>query len=176
MLQALLDPLGREALARVTLLLNHVIHAEPEAQRRLGTQIGRTIGVDWQQWPRLLPPPPAMVWRITPAGLLELDDGAAEGALPADQATLTVTLSATELLRWSLSGADGRPPLDIRGDAGLAAEVSWLAEHLRWDIEDDLARIVGDGPARLLGGVARAAAQALRALLQRLPRAGGALS
>ncbi|MFM2340762.1 MAG: hypothetical protein RLZZ592_415, partial [Pseudomonadota bacterium] len=33
MLQALLEPLGREALGRVTLLLNHVLAAEPEATR-----------------------------------------------------------------------------------------------------------------------------------------------
>jgi ubiquinone biosynthesis protein UbiJ len=32
----------------------------------------------------------------------------------------------------------------IEGDAELAATLSYLVEHLRWDPEDDLAQIVGD--------------------------------
>jgi ubiquinone biosynthesis protein UbiJ len=170
MFQALLEPLGREALARVTLLLNHVIHAEPEAVRRLSGQVGCSVAVVWQQWPGFLPLPPAPVWRITPAGLLDLEDGPVDAA----SATLQVTLGGSELIGWVLSGAAGRPPMDIRGDAGFAAEVSWLAEHLRWDIEDDLARIVGDGPARMLGRVGGAVLPLLRGLLQRMPRPGSA--
>ena len=74
MFEALLEPLGREALGRVTLLLNHVLSAEPEATRRLTTQVGRTVGVQWRQWPAMLPPPPRAVWSISPAGLLDLDE------------------------------------------------------------------------------------------------------
>ena len=29
----------------------------------------------------------------------------------------------------------------------LAAELGWLREHVRWDMEADIARLVGDVPA-----------------------------
>jgi ubiquinone biosynthesis protein UbiJ len=165
MFQALLEPLGREALARLTLLLNHVIAAEPEATRRLVGQAGGTIGIEWQRWPSLLPAPPPAAWRVTPAGLLELDDG---GAPSGSAAALLVGLDHQALLGWLFGGATGRPPMDVHGDVALAAEVSWLAENLRWDIEDDLARVIGDTPARQLTQVGRAIAQGAQALLQRV--------
>ncbi|MBV6273341.1 hypothetical protein KVP09_10505 [Alcaligenaceae bacterium CGII-47] len=56
--------------------------------------------------------------------------------------------------------------MHLQGDAGLAQLVSDLARDLRWDIEDDLSRIVGDmatlrllGGLRTLGNGARTAAQ-----------------
>ena len=169
MLEALLEPLGREALGRVTLLLNHVLSAEPEATRRLATQSGRTLGIQWQQWPAMLPPPPRTVWTISPAGLLDLDEDMllVPVGVGEDQ-TLTVSLDGTALFGWVLGGMAGRPPMEIRGDAALAAEVSWLADHLRWDIEDDLARVIGDGPARILGQVGGALSQTLGAFVQRV--------
>src|SRR5690606_33708537 len=45
--------------------------------------------------------------------------------------------------------------LHIQGDAGLAQVVSELARGLRWDAEDDLARVVGDVAAVRLMGAAR---------------------
>jgi ubiquinone biosynthesis protein UbiJ len=169
MFEALLEPLGREALGRVTLLLNHVLSAEPEATRRLTGQAGRTIGVQWHQWPAMLPPPPRAVWTISPAGLLDLDEDMLLVPVGVgDDQTLMVTLDGTALLGWVFSGMAGRPPMEIQGDAGLAAEVSWLAENLRWDIEDDLARVVGDGPARVLGQLGSGLAQAVGAFVQRV--------
>jgi len=58
--------------------------------------------------------------------------------------------------------------MDVHGDVALAAEVSWLAENLRWDIEDDLARVIGDAPAHQLAQVGRAIAQGVQALVQRV--------
>jgi ubiquinone biosynthesis protein UbiJ len=176
-LQALLEPLGREALARTTLLINHVLSAEPEAKRRLQGQVGRSIALAWRAWPGFLPPPPQPQWTITPAGLLDLDETALavvvpDGGAPAGEATLTVALDAADLARWLTSGAVGRPPLDIRGDAALAAEVSWLAENLRWDIEDDLARVIGDAPAHQLARFGRMLTDGLRSFLLRVRPAG----
>src|SRR5690554_2496119 len=44
--------------------------------------------------------------------------------------------------------------LHVQGDAALATLVSELARDLRWDIEDDAARLFGDllGPALVQGG------------------------
>ena len=50
--------------------------------------------------------------------------------------------------------AGERPSVNIEGDSAFAADVSWLIENLRWDIEDDLARIVGQGPAHQISRAA----------------------
>ena len=46
--------------------------------------------------------------------------------------------------------------VDVQGNARLAAEVLVLARHLRWDVEEDLSRVVGDVAAHRLAGAARA--------------------
>ena len=62
----------------------------------------------------------------------------------------------------------------IDGDVQFAGDIQWLADNLRWDVEDDLARLIGDVPAHTLANLAGSAAQALRGFLQdRVPPAGG---
>src|SRR5690606_32919326 len=58
--------------------------------------------------------------------------------------------------------------LHVQGDAGLASVVSELARDLRWDIEDDLARVVGDMTALRLISAGRSATDGLRASGERL--------
>ena len=43
--------------------------------------------------------------------------------------------------------------VEMQGDAELAQEISFLARHLTWDVEEDLSRVVGDIAAhRVVGG------------------------
>ena len=44
----------------------------------------------------------------------------------------------------------------------FAAEINWLVDNVKWDVEEDLARLIGDVPAHTIGKVARTAAQGLR--------------
>jgi ubiquinone biosynthesis protein UbiJ len=46
--------------------------------------------------------------------------------------------------------------VEMQGDAELAQEISFLARHLTWDVEEDLSRVVGDIAAHRLVGGARA--------------------
>jgi ubiquinone biosynthesis protein UbiJ len=55
-----------------------------------------------------------------------------------------------------------KPAIRNEGDVQLAAEINWLVDHVRWDVEEDLARLIGDAPAHQVAQVARRAAQALR--------------
>lgn len=94
----------------------------------------------------------------------------------ADSAVVpNVTLSAAESSSLArLLPGDGRADFadltHISGDAALAQVVADLARDLRWDAEDELARVVGDIPAaRLLGG-ARALAGGAREAGGRLAR------
>jgi ubiquinone biosynthesis protein UbiJ len=72
------------------------------------------------------------------------------------------------------------PPVKIEGDVQLAAELGWLADNLRWDLEEDLSRIVGDVPAHAIAGAGTRLLAALRDFVARAPRppfaAGGTRS
>jgi ubiquinone biosynthesis accessory factor UbiJ len=130
------------------LLLNHVLMQEKEATDRLARQKGRIVHVKWRSL--------AIEFVATPAGLLDLADPAATP----DLVLVATQESPLELAQAFLRG--DKPEVRIEGDVQLAAEVNWLTEHVRWDIEDDLSRVIGDVPAHTLGQFARRAAQTLR--------------
>ena len=133
---------------RLLLLFNHVLMQESEAQTRLARQAGRVIEARWRIFEMRL--------RITPAGLLDL----AEPGAPSDLA-----LSFAEGSPWQLAqamlGAD-RPPVHITGDVQLAADINWVVEHVRWDVEEDLSRLIGDAPAHFMAESGRRVVRALR--------------
>jgi ubiquinone biosynthesis accessory factor UbiJ len=56
----------------------------------------------------------------------------------------------------------GKPKVRVEGDVQLAAELNWLADHVRWDLEEDMARVVGDAPAHWMSQAAGTMAQALQ--------------
>lgn len=58
--------------------------------------------------------------------------------------------------------------MHVQGDAGLAQVVSDLARDLRWDVEDDLSRIVGDVAAARLTSFGRNAASGMQSAAIRL--------
>ena len=137
-----------EAQRRIVLLLNHVLMQEKEATSRLARQKGRIVLMQWRFF--------AMKLMATPAGLLDLAPAA---ALP--DLTLVVTQESPIAIAQALLRGD-KPGVRIEGDVQLAAEVNWLADHIRWDIEEDLSRIIGDVPAHTLGRAARSMGDALR--------------
>ena len=105
--------------------------------------------------------------RATPAGLWELAPAATPDLL------LTVTdTSPLDLARSAMQGE--RPGVRIEGDVQFAAEVNWLVDHVRWDAEEDLSRVIGDAPAHTLGNIGRSMAQALRTFVSKLPGQGKA--
>ena len=63
---------------------------------------------------------------------------------------------ATALLRGE------KPSVRIEGDVQLASEVNWMMDHLRWDVEEDMAAWMGDATAHTLAQAGRSLAQALR--------------
>jgi ubiquinone biosynthesis protein UbiJ len=141
-------PVIEELQRRLVLLLNHVLQQEPEAQARLVRQCGRVLEARWRQFVIRL--------AATPAGLLELAPGAAQPDL---------TLTLTEDSPWSLTQAalrGDKPPVRIAGDVQFAAEVNWLVDNVRWDLEEDLSRLVGDAPAHAAAQAGRRVVQALR--------------
>lgn len=139
--------LVHEMQHRLVLFLNHVLQQEPEAMRRLSAQSGRVVRVAWRDfWLQLA---------VTPAGLCEL----------APEAEHDLLAEVADASPWALGrglARGERPAIRIEGDVALAAEVNWLVDHVRWDAEEDLSRLVGDAPAHALAGLGQSLARALR--------------
>ncbi len=148
--QALQPPqwMIEEMQRRLVLMLNHVLQQEPEAQARLKRQSGRIVEARWRVFNVRL--------QATPAGLLDLGPPTA----PPD---LTLTLTDESPFALAQGAVRGeKPAVRIAGDVQLAAEVQWLVDHVRWDIEEDLSRIVGDAPAHAIGEAMRRMGDAVR--------------
>ena len=146
-----------ESINRLVLFLNHVLMSEPEAMARLARQKGQRIELLWDRVQLHLSP--------TPAGLLE------RGRVEGFDLRLTVTEDTPVALVSTLARGD-KPKVRIEGDVQLAAEINWLIDHVRWDAEEDLARLVGDATAHTLAEAARKALASLRSFVARRPGSG----
>lgn len=137
-----------EVQHRLVLLLNHVLMQEPEARARLARQSGRVVEARWRQFVVRL--------AATPAGLLDL-------AAPAARPDLTLEVTEESPLALAQAAVRGdKPPVRIAGDVQFAAEINWLVDNVRWDVEEDLSRVIGDAPAHAIGAAGRRMAEALR--------------
>ena len=140
--------LVHETQRRVVLFLNHVLMQESAATERLRRQQGRVARIQWRGF--------FIALQVTPAGLFDI---ASEYAVPDLHLQATQT-SPLELAQTALRG--DKPNVRIEGDVQLAADLQWLADNVRWDVEEDLARLIGDVPAHTVASIAQRAAQALR--------------
>ena len=137
--------------------LNRLLEAEPWARARLASFAGDTVEVR-------SPPLPALRFVILPGGRLE-----AGGADPA----LTVTVRPEALFSLARGPEHFARALEVTGDPRLASEVLTLAQHLRWDVEEDQSKVFGDVLAHRMaeagrafaGGPAAAARRPVDALL-----------
>ncbi len=127
--------------------LNHVLRQQSWARDRLRAHAGRTV---------------RMVV-ASPLGPVSSDariaeDGTLELAAAVTQPTVTLTLEPSldaffGALREGPRGLSGH--LRVDGDVMVAAAVGEIAQHLRWDAEEDLSRVVGDPVAHRIGETAR---------------------
>jgi ubiquinone biosynthesis protein UbiJ len=116
--------------------INHVLGAEPWASAQLARHAGKTILL---QLPLGNP-----CFEISPDGLLiSLKE------IEAPSLTLEVSAKALGDLAGSSSSLREQAfkAVKITGDADLAQLLGRLAGQLRWEYEEDLARLVGDAPA-----------------------------
>ena len=140
--------LVHETQHRLVLFINHVLMQEPAATALMAKQSGQVARIQWRSF--------ALALQVTPAGLFDLAPEGAEAHLRLE----VMQASPLQLAQTALSGA--RPAVRIEGDVRLAADLQWLADNVRWDVEEDLARVIGDVPAHTLASITGRAAQALR--------------
>jgi ubiquinone biosynthesis protein UbiJ len=120
--------------------LNRLLEREEWARRKLAPFAGDAVELR----PPLLPP----------ARLTILEDGRVRpgGEAPA----LTIVIKPDALAALGRGEEHLLRAVEISGNARLAAEVVHLVRHLRWDVEEDLSRVVGDAAAHRLANTARA--------------------
>ena len=116
--------------------INHVLGREPWACTELAKHAGKTILVQlpFGRW----------CFEINPAGCLEV-------LKEVDSPTLALELSTKAMSDLAASPGNLKEQafkaVKITGDADLAQLIGRLAGQLRWEYEEDLARVVGDAPA-----------------------------
>ena len=119
-------------MAPVEAAINHLLTQHPQAQARLRPHAGKTLRVDAA--------PFVLTLAVTPAGGVESapDMEANDIAFKLNPAQLPLLLGDPESVMKSVR---------IEGDAEFAQLIGMLMREVRWDVEEDLSRIVGDVPA-----------------------------
>jgi ubiquinone biosynthesis protein UbiJ len=116
--------------------INHILGSEPWASIELAKHAGKTI--------LLQLPLGDLCFEISAAGLLNT-------LKEADSPSLILEVSSKALGDLAASSGSLREQafkaVKITGDADLAQLIGRLAGQLRWEYEEDLARLVGDAPA-----------------------------
>lgn len=164
MFHALASSIGHSLAERLTLLANHVLAAEPVATRKLAAHSGRCLRVELEGRPTWLAALPDPAFRVTPAGLLEWC-----GADAPQTSDLHLRVAASNPALLLAQVATGElPKVEVQGDAQFAADLSWLMDNLRWDVQDDLERLIGRAPAFEVARIGRVLASGLRQALRAL--------
>ncbi|MGF6871961.1 ubiquinone biosynthesis accessory factor UbiJ [Paraburkholderia sp. MM5477-R1] len=115
--------------------VNHLLARESWARERLAPYAGKTA--------RLSCPPVVLALLVQPDGYLGTLDEA-----DAHQFDVTISVPSDALPAFLQGGqAAVMKHVKIEGDAEFATVIAKLAEHLRWEPEEDLAKLIGDGPA-----------------------------
>lgn len=125
----------------VIAFVNHVLDQQAWARTRLRPFAGRSLEVRVR-------PVAAVQARITAAGRLE--------AAADEAADLSIELRAGMLPALLRHDDAVLRDITLQGDTELAAVVRLLFRELRWDVEEDLAHVVGDVVAHRIAASGRA--------------------
>ena len=123
--------------------INRLTAATPLARERLARFAGKTAVF------RVGPLPVALVVQTT---------GEVLPAAAGVAGDLEVRISPFLLPRLAAHDESAYRDVETTGDVEFAGEVAFLAKHLKWDVEEDLSKVVGDAAANRLVGAARDAA------------------
>lgn len=135
-------------------VINHLIAAEPWARAQLAPHANKTLHVVVQPFTIRLAVAP---------------DGSVARSTTTTVADTTVTLPYSALPRIVAGGADAvMRDLRLDGDADFAQAVSMLVRNLRWDVEEDLSKVVGDAASHRLVSAARQAGGTVRRTNERM--------
>lgn len=134
--------------------INHMLAAEPWARAQLAPHANKTLHVIVQ--------PFTIKLAVAPDGTV----ARATGTTPADT---VVTLPYSAVARMVAGGSDAvMRDMRLEGDAEFAQAVSLLAKNLRWDVEEDLSKVVGDGASHRIVSAGRKASGEIKRTNERI--------
>ena len=116
--------------------LNHLLRQNSWAAEKLRPHAGKTLRIG-----------------VMPLQSTLTLDNAGEFSTAAPEATVDakILLSPGSALRLLIEPASAMNLATLEGDMELATTVGKVLRDLRWDIEEDLSRVIGDIPAHQLG-------------------------
>jgi ubiquinone biosynthesis protein UbiJ len=85
-----------------------------------------------------------------------LDSGEVTPSTPGSIAAVTARLTPGLMLRLAGRDAGAWREIEISGDTDFAAAINHVVRNLRWDVEEDLSRVVGDVAAHRMAETGRA--------------------
>lgn len=127
--------------------LNHLIAAESWAQERLRRHTGAQV--------LLVGGPFSVRLGLDHAGLFQLVSASGEP-------DVRLTLPADIVSRVLLSPDSLFSSIKLEGSIDVAESLAFVFRHLKWDVESDLADLVGDIPAHRLVRIGRSLARAMQ--------------
>lgn len=123
--------------------LNHLLASASWARSRLAPHAGNAI--------RLELGPTLVELAVSGEGMFE--------PAAAREPAVTIAVPLNALPRLLARDANARREVTVTGNIGLAADLEYLFANLRWDVEADLSRLVGDIAAHRIARVGEAAAR-----------------
>jgi len=129
--------------------INHLLTPEPWARAQLAPHAGKTV--------HLVMVPFNLRLTVSAEGTCKLADAA---SVAANVAEVRIELPWAALPQALAAGRDGANAalmrqLKLEGDADFAHAISAVANNLRWDVENDLSKLVGDVAATRMTAAAR---------------------
>jgi len=139
----------------LTAVINHMLARQAWAREQLMPYAERNVRVHCLGMTFML--------RVQPNGYFAAADQAGT------QPDVTLTLSSD---LWPAFAREGKAAamrhIKIEGDAEFAQALAQLAEHLRWEPEEDLAQLLGDARATRVMALARSAGNGIRSASRNL--------
>lgn len=120
--------------------VNHLLEQEAWARDRLAPFAGKRVRVTAS-------PLPDLAFAVREGGLLE--------PAPSGAPDLVIALSAAALPGLARRDESVLQGVAFTGDADLAAGLQFLFRHLKWQVEEDLSRVIGDVAAHRIVGAGR---------------------
>lgn len=109
--------------------INHLLRSAPWALEKLKPFAGKTASF------AIFP----LTYRYTVQA-----DGDVKSAMPGSAEDVQFRISPSLLPRIIAGDEAAFKDVPIQGDSAFAQEISYLVRHLKWDVEEDLSKVVGD--------------------------------
>jgi len=140
-------------ISPVSAAINHLLARESWAREKLARHAGKVALFD--------------------AGVISLRlkaaaDGMVEAAGSDELQNVTIRVKLSDLPLILQNREHAFSYVQIEGDADFANTISQLSETLRWEAEEDLAKLVGDAAAVRIAGTARSALNAAKTTQQKI--------